>query len=309
MVCIMKEMIMEILKKPWVRVILVLMLVYGMVEVVTDFTKSEKETMHNSIGGYTNSKIPVFADVVQGGNYRRGSGNIFNKPTPGSSYKTGAVEVIPGEEYVPDIPNFLKKIMTKDGYTTEVTLEKVNKSAENPIVLYSKKTSDIKDLKVKIPPPHGALYRYTLIVRDGEGKFRDIHYDPLYASLKDFNVAINVEKNKYHPEEVLTMTLTNWGPNHLSYLEEWKIHRSVGGKWVKVDTWGPPESVPAIGREETVYYPEHALLKGRSIMLKPWTTNAIKLKRVPPIPGTYKITGTFGTSTDQFTLEDSFIID
>lgn len=305
----MKEMLKEVIKKRRVRIFFLIILAFGLVEVVTDFTKSKKETMNNSTGGYVNSPIPTFGEVVQGGNYRRGTGNIFTKPGPESSYRTGAVEVLPGEEYMPDIPSFLQKVMTKDGYTTEVTLEKVNKSGENPIVLYSKKTSDIKDLTVKIPPPHGALYRYTLIVRDGNGKFRDIHYDPLYASLKDFNVAINVEKNKYHPEEVLTMSLTNWGPNHLSYLEEWKIYRSVGWKWVKVDTWGPPESYPAIGREETVYYPEHALLKGHSIMLEPWATDALTLKRVPLIPGTYKIEGTFGTSTEHFTLEDSFIVD
>ncbi len=299
----------EVIKKPWVKIILIIILVFGLVEVITDLTKSEKESMNNSIGGYANSSIPVFAEVVQGGNYRKGTGNIFTKEGPESTYKKGAVEVVPGEVFTPDIPSFLQKIMTKDGYTTEVTFEKVNKSAEKPIVLYSKKTSDVKDFQVKIPRPHGALYRYTLTVRDGDGNFRDIHYDPLYASLKNDNVAINVEKNKYHPEEVLTMSLTNWGPNHLSYLEEWKIYRSVGGKWVKVDTWGPPESYPDIGREETIYYPEHALLDGHSIMLMPWTTNALKLKRVPLIPGTYKITGTFGTSSKQFTLEDSFIVD
>ncbi|MGM0842262.1 MAG: hypothetical protein ACQEWE_16115 [Bacillota bacterium] len=305
----MKNGIKEVIKKPRVRVLLIIILVFGLVEVITDFTKSEKESMNHSIGGYVNSPIPTFGEVVQGGNSRRGTGNIFAKEGPGSSLKKGAVEVVPGEVYVPDLPSFLQKVMTKDGYTTEVTLEKVNNSAEKPIVLYSKKTRDVKDLEVKIPPPHGALYRYTLIVRDGEGNFRDIHYDPLYASLKDYNIAINVEKNKYHPKEVLTMSLTNWGPNHVSYLEEWKIYRSVGWKWVKVSTWGPPESYPAIGRLETAYYPEHALLKGSSVMLEPWTTGALKLKRVPLIPGTYKIKGTFGTSTKQFTLEDSFIVD
>ena len=300
---------MKVLQKPWVRIVLVLILVFGLVEVITDLTKTKKETMINSIGGYVNSSIPVFSDVVHNGNYYRGTGNIFAKEGPGSSPGKGAVEVVPGEVFVPDIPDFLEKIMKKDGYTVEVKLEKVNKSAENPIVLYSKKTNNIKDLQVKIPKPHGHLYRYTLIVRDGNGEFRDIRYDPLFASLKDYNVAMNVEKNKYHPKEVLTLAVTNWGPNHLSYLDEWKIYRSVGGKWVKVDTWGPPESFPAIGRSKTVYYPEHALLKGHSIMLNPGVTYPVKLKRVPLIPGTYKITGTFGTSTKQFTLEDSFIVD
>ncbi|MDX8346141.1 hypothetical protein [Rossellomorea sp. YZS02] len=304
----MKELIIEVLKKPWIRILLVFILVFGLVEVVTDLTKSKTESMHNSVGGYSVTSIQTFGGVVDAGSYRRGTGKIFSRSTR-SPYETGPIEVIPGEEYVPEIPGFLQRIMTKEGYTTEVTLEKVNKSAENPIVLYSKKTSDMKDFKVKIPPPHGALYRYTLTVRDGDGKFRDIRYDPLYASLKDFNVAMNVEKNKYHPEELLTMTLTNWGPNHLSYLNEWKIYRFVGWKWVKVDTWGPPENVAPVGREPTVYYPEHALLKGRSIMLEPWITKAVKLKRVPLVPGTYKITGTFGTSTEQFTLEDSFIVD
>jgi hypothetical protein len=299
----------EVVNKPWIKLLMVIILVFGLVEVITDLTKSKKETMNNSIGGYVNSPIPVFADVVHGGNYRRGTGNIFTKEGPGSNLGKGAVEVIPGEVFVPDIPGFLEKIMTKDGYTTEVKLEKVNKSAEDPTVLYSKKTSDIKDLQVKIPSTPGNLYRYTLIVRDQEGKFRDIRYDPLYASVKDYNLAINVEKNKYHPKEVLTLTVTNWGPNHLSYLDEWKIYRSVGGKWVKVNTWGPPESFPAMARLKTVYYPEHALLKGHSIMLKPGITNAVKLKRVPLIPGTYKIAGTFGTSTQKFTLEDSFIVD
>jgi hypothetical protein len=299
----------EVVNKPWIKLLLVIVLVFGLVEVVTDLTKSKKETMNNSTGGYVNNPIPVFADVVQGGNYRRGTGNIFTKEGPGSNLGKGAVEVVPGEVFMPDIPGFLEKIMTKDGYTAEVKLEKVNKSAENPIVLYSKKTNDINDLQVKIPKTPGNLYRYTLIVRDKEGKFRDIRYDPLYGSVKDYNMAINVEKNKYHPKEVLTLTVTNWGPNHLSYLDEWKIYRSVGGKWVKVDTWGPPESFPDVGREKTVYYPEHALLKGHSIMLDPGITNAVKLKRVPLIAGTYKITGTFGTATEKFTLEDSFIVD
>lgn len=73
----MKEVIKEVIKKPLVKVFLIIILAFGLVEVITDFTKSEKETMNHSIGGYVNSPIPTFGEVVQGGEFQKGDGEYL----------------------------------------------------------------------------------------------------------------------------------------------------------------------------------------------------------------------------------------
>jgi len=256
----------------------------------------------NYEGTYQKLVIPVFASVVHGGSGRRGTGNNFVRH-PSPSYDR-AIEVYPGSVYEPDLPEKLQK-----GQTAEILLEEVNRHAEQPKELYSIKTSDLADANVEIPNEPGKLYRYTITIRDADGTFKDIRYDPLFTTYDEYNMAINMMKRVYQKGEPMTFFIQNWGPNHLSYSKNWKVFKQSGEEWEEVSPL--PISGDSLGPLEiqNAWSMQYLDIDGNSEMLLPGNSESILLRNYELNKGSYKLQITLGSAKHKYVLEDGFVVE
>lgn len=256
----------------------------------------------NYEGTYQKLVIPVFASVVHGGSSRRGTGNNFVRH-PSPSFDR-AIEVYPGSVYEPDLPEKLQK-----GQTAEILLEEVNRHAEQPKEIHSITTSDLADANVEIPNESGKLYRYTITIRDADGTFKDIRYDPLFTTYDEYNMAIKMMKPVYKKGEKITFFIQNWGPNHLSYSKNWKVFKQSGEEWEEVsplpisgDSWGPLMI-------ENAWSMEYLDIDGNSEMLLPGNSESIVLRNYELTKGSYKLQITLGSAKHKYILEDGFVVE
>lgn len=264
---------------------------------------SDVETT-NSIGTYQKLYIPTFASVVNGGTSRNSTGNVFVRY--GISREGRAIEIYPGSTYEPDLPDKLQK-----GYVMKVLLEEVNRHAEKPKLIEKKTTSNLEEATVEIPDESGKLYRYTLKVYDKDGNLKDTRYDPLYTTFETYNMAMNIMKDQYKPNEQITFIVENWGPNHLSYGTNWNLYKQDGEKWGKVKRQQQPESMyllePAM--IPTAWSMDYLNIEDESTLLAPGSHNSELLTGYTLTKGTYKLALNTGSAKHKYVLEDTFIIE
>ena len=260
---------------------------------------SMDEIEKNYEGTYQKLIIPVFASVVHVGTSRRGTGNNFVRLPLERNER--AIEMYPGSIYEPDLPENLPK-----GQSAEILLEEVNRHAEQAKEIYSITTSDLEDANVKIPNVSGKLYRYTITIRDANGTFKDIRYDPLFTTYDEYNMAINMMKPVYEKGETMTFFIQNWGPNHLSYSKNWKVFKQSGKEWKEVT----PLPTPGDSREplmiKNAWSMQYLDIDGDSEMLIPGKSESIVLQNYDLNKGSYKLQVTLGSAKHKYTLEDGF---
>ena len=263
--------------------------------------EQQVETGDSFVGEYQELVIPTFATVVNNGTTRRATGNIFvrNQGNRGDR----AIEVLPGSIYEPDLPEALPK-----GHTAEFLLEEVNRAAERPKEIYSVKTSDLEKGKVKIPEENGKLYRYTVTIRDANGDFKDVRFDPLYTSFEDYNMAINVMKPTYRKNETITLMVENWGPNHITYSNDWKVYKKKNDEWeevVREEEKGPFTDI-GYAIIPSAWNMDYLDVDDNSALLIPGNHVRIVLDQFSLKKGQYKLVGNLGSSENNFLLEDEF---
>jgi hypothetical protein len=255
----------------------------------------------NFEGSYQELVIPTFATVVNTGTIRRATGNNFirNRGNRGDR----AIEVYPGSIYEPDLPEALK-----EGQIAEILLEEVNRHAEKPKEIYSIKTSNLEEANVKIPNEPGKLYRYTIKIKDANGTFKDIRYDPLFTTFEEYNMAINLMKPVYEKGEVVTFFIQNWGPNHISYSENWKVFKQTDENWEEV--WPIPTSEGMMEPLliEDAWTMKYLKMDDNSELLLPGKSESIVLSHYKFDKGTYKLQVTLGSAKHKFILEDGFVV-
>lgn len=260
---------------------------------------TQVEQGNNYVGEYQELFIPTFAEVVNIGTTRRSTGNVFVRNTGQRGDR--AIEVLPGSVYEPDLPETLPK-----GHTAEILLEEVNRSAEKPKEIYSVKTTDIEEAKVEIPDENGKLYRYTITVRDGNGDFKDIRFDPLYTSFEDYNMAINVMKPTYKENEAITIIVENWGPNHITYSQDWKVYKKENDGWEEIEAKknDGPFQEPLI--MPSAWSMDYLDVDDNSALLLPGTHTSLVLEGYSLSKGQYKLEGKLGSSQEIILLKDEF---
>ena len=263
---------------------------------------SQADIEKNYEGTYQELVIPVFAGVVHGGSSRRGTGNNFVRlPSPRTNQ---AIEVYPGSIYEPDLPEKLQK-----GQTAEILLEEVNRHAEKPKEIYSITTSDLADANVEIPNGPGKLYRYTITIRDADGTFKDIRYDPLFTTFEEYNMAIKMMKPVYQKGEEMTFFIQNWGPNHLSYSKNWKVFKQNGDEWEEIEPIPTSEAMNDLGIIVNAWSMQYLDIDGNSEMLLPGNGESILLRNYKLNKGSYKLQITLGSAKHQYILEDGFVVE
>jgi len=266
-------------------------------------TKNSEETVtKNFEGTFQKLYIPQFASVVNGGTYRNATGNVFIRD--GQDHRDQAIEVYPGSVYEPDLPAKLK-----EGYTAEITLEQVNQHAEQAKEIFSITTTNLQEANVKIPNVPGTLYRYTIKVRDANNEVKDIRYDPLYTTFDQYNMAMRVMKDVYKQDETITFLIENWGPNHLSYSEEWEVVKKQGNEWVKVNRQEGSNMMPLPGRIETAWSMSYLNLDRDASLLMPRGIRSFVLDRYDWEEGDYKLRVRVGSAKHHYTLEDTFRVE
>ena len=263
---------------------------------------SQADIEKNYEGTYQELVIPVFASVVHNGSIRRGTGNNFVRHQPQKSNQ--AIEVYPGSVYEPDLPEKLQK-----GQTAEILLEEVNRHAEKPKEIYSIKSSNLADAKVEIPNESGKLYRYTITIRDADGTFKDIRYDPLYTTFDEYNMAINIMKPVYEKGEKMTFFIQNWGPNHLSYSKNWKVYKQKDQEWEEVEPIPTSEASNDLGIILNAWSMQYLWISENSEMLLPGKSESIILNNYKLGKGSYKLQVTLGSAKHKYTLEDGFVVE
>lgn len=255
----------------------------------------------NSYGEYKDYYTYTFANVVNGGTYRRSTGNVF--PRFNRDFEA-IIEVYPGDTYEPDLPKKLK-----DGYYAEVLLEEVNRHAEQPKVIFSTKTTNLEEAKVKIPNTPGKFYRYSITIRDEKNQFKDIKYDPLYTTYESYNMAIRMTKPSYKENELITFAVTNWGPNYLSVSENFTVQKKKGENWETIKPKIPDNRTElAIGTIPSAWNMSYLAIDRDSILLPDKAIQTMVLRYYSLKEGEYKIIVKAGSSRHVYQLEDTFIV-
>lgn len=258
-----------------------------------------EEKMKNYEGTYQDLYVQNFASVVNTGTDRYGQGNVFIRHDP---YRlNGAIEVYPGSVYEPDMPEKLK-----EGYTAEIILEQVNRHAEQAKEIFSITTTNLEEAKVKIPNEPGKLYRYTVKVRDANNEVKDVRYDPLYTTFDQYNMAMKVMKDVYKKNETITFIIENWGPNHLSYSEDWEVYKKKDDKWVKVIRQEDSGFMTLPLKKVTSWSMAYLKLDKDSELIMPLENRSIVLDRYEWEEGEYKLKIQVGSAKHPYTLEDTF---
>lgn len=256
----------------------------------------------NSIGTYQELFIPNFATVVNNGNSRNSTGNVFIRY--GTSREGRAMEIYPGSTYKPDLPNKLQK-----GYVMNVLLEEVNRHAEKPKLIDKKITSNLEEASVEMPDESGKLYRYTLKVYDQDGNLKDTRYDPLYTTFETYNMAMNIMKDQYKPNEKITFIVENWGPNHLSYGTNWNLYQQQDEKWVKVERQQQTDGFLEPAMIPTAWAMTYLNIEDESTLLAPGFHNSELLTGYQLTKGTYKLALNSGSAKHKYVLEDTFKVE
>lgn len=267
---------------------------------LTACTNSQEigEIKPNYEGEYQTPFVNIFAEVVNTGTTRNATGNVFIRDFLQKGDR--AIEVYPGSTYEPDFPKLQK------GYTAEILFEEVNRHAEKPKELYSVTTTNPEEAKVEVPNKPGALLRYTIKVRDENGEFKDIRYDPLFTTFEDYNFVMNVRKPIYDRNEKITLNIENWGPNHLSYSNDWKVFKQKGEEWKKVEFLIENRTIAEPGVVPSAWNMDDLLIDADSELLLPGRNQTINFNHVKLGKGVYKIQGKMGSAKHVFTVEDIF---
>lgn len=267
----------------------------------TEESKTAQPQPINYVGSYQDLYITQFAKIVNTGTYRYSTGNVFVRHQVFNNDR--AIELYPDMMYEPDVPDSMQA-----GYTADIKLEQVNRSAEQPKEIHSKTISNWNDAKVKMPKETGKMYRYTIIVKDAEGALKDTRYDPIYTTFDDYNMAMNVSKTSYKVGETITAFLENWGPNHLAYNQYGKLFKKEGGNWEEVekeriDSWEGPAIMPSVWNMDHLRIDEH------SELLRPGSTTSIVLSGFEIGKGEYRYVIESGSKNDIYELEDFFVVE
>ncbi len=269
----------------------------------TEETNTAQPQPINYVGSYQDLYITQFAEIVNTGTYRYSTGNVFVRHQVFNNDRARAIELYPNMMYEPDVPDSMQA-----GYTAEIKLEQVNRSAEQPKVIHSKTINNWKDAKVKMPNEAGKMYRYTIIVKDAEGIVKDTRYDPIYTTFGDYNMAMNISKSSYKVGETITAFLENWGPNHLAYHKYGKLFKKDGENWVEVeverrDSWEGPAIMPSVRNMD------HLRIDKHSEFLRPGHTTSIVLTSFEIGKGEYRYVIESGSKNDIYELEDFFVVE
>ncbi|MBD7909104.1 immunoglobulin-like domain-containing protein [Sporosarcina gallistercoris] len=260
------------------------------------------EETKNYEGTYQDLYIQNFATVVNSGTERYGQGNVFRRHDP---YRlNGAIEVYPGSVYEPDMPANLK-----EGYTAKITLEEVNRHAEQAKEIFSITTTNLEEAKVKIPNEPGKLYRYTVEVRDANNAVKDVRYDPLYTTFDQYNMAMKIMKDVYKKNETITFIIENWGPNYISYSKDLEVFKKKEDEWVKVVRQEDPGFVTLPLKIETAWSMSYLKLDEDGDLIMPLENRSIVLDRYEWEEGQYKLKIQVGSAKHPYTLEDTFRVE
>jgi hypothetical protein len=256
----------------------------------------------NSIGEYKDYYTHTFAKVVNEGTYRRSTATVFRKFNRDFG---DIIEVYPGDTYEPELPKALKA-----GYYAEVLLEEVNRHAEKPKVIFSTKTKNLEEAKVKMPNAPGKFYRYTISVKDETNQLKDIKYEPLYTTYENYNMAIRMAKPSYKENELITFTVTNWGPNYLSVSKNFTVQKKTGDSWETIEPFPSDNSYEKslILRIPSPWNMSYLEIDNDSILLPDKANETMILRYYSLDEGEYKIIVKAGSSRHVYQLEDTFSV-
>mgnify|MGYP007010885715 CR=1 FL=1 len=153
------------------------------------------------------------------------------------------------------------------------------------------------------------MYRYTITIRDADGTFKDIRYDPLFTTFEEYNMAINMMKPVYQKGEAMTFFIQNWGPNHLSYSKKWKVFKQNGDEWEEIEPIPTSEAMNDLGIIVNAWSMQYLNIDGNSEMLLPGNGESILLRNYKLNKGSYKLQITLGSAKHQYILEDGFVVE
>lgn len=259
------------------------------------------EIKPNYIGGYSDHYVNIFAGVVNGNTRRQVTGEVFNDYFLPREEDL-AVEVFPGSTYEPDF-DFPK---LPEGYYAEILFEEVDKHAEKPKELYFGTATSSDEGIVDIPNKPGAYFRYTMRIYNEIGELKDVYYKPLFTTFDDYNFVMNVRKPIYEQDEKITLNIENWGPNYISFNNDWKLFKQNGEEWKLVDDF---LIEPLTINDVLIVYADwvkQLKIEEDSGFIGSGRNESIILNHNPLEKGNYKIQGTIGSKKHVFTVEDVF---